>query len=153
MNLKQTGRRVAATLTAVVMLTAIVLLVPTNAAVADQPVVIEDEFTFPDFDPCTGQPDLVTQSVVIKIHEHANTQILLFESTIETELGYQASGHETRVISVQAGHFKTTFNIMASHPETGARYWVKGRVFANLDDGPPVFGPPTFRCIGRASQS
>lgn len=95
-----------------------------SPALADQPRVESEQVIFTDLNPCTGSDNEITIDFTIKIHEHRNNFLLVIDSTVVTDDGFEGTGHET---FVDNGNIVTsTLNFVIDNPETGAKYTVKG---------------------------
>jgi hypothetical protein len=102
-------------------------------ATADPPVESTDSRTFVDVDPCDpSNTDIVTLSWTLKLHEHGNNTVFIFDTTVTTANGYVGTGHETTVVTSNNQLF--TFNIMTTNLDTGAKAKIQGNLKIVQDD-------------------
>lgn len=96
-------------------------------AAADPPVVSTDSRTFVDLDPCDPpNTDVIMHSWTLKLHEHENNTVFIFDSTVTTANGYVGDGHETTVSN--SNNLLITFNFVTDNPDTGEKARVKGNI-------------------------
>lgn len=113
-------------------------------AAADPPVEITDSRTFADVDPCDPSGgDIVTLSWTLKLHEHGNNTVFIFDTTVTTANGYVGTGHETTVVTSNNQLF--TFNIMTTNLDTGAKAKVQGNL--KIVQGEAVVDNFTLTCV------
>jgi hypothetical protein len=106
------------------MLATMIIAAP---AAADPPVELTDSRTFADVDPCDpSSGDIVTLSWTLKLHEHGNNTVFIFDTTVTTANGYVGNGHETTVVT--SNNQVITFNFMTMNPETGAKAKIQGNL-------------------------
>lgn len=119
-------------------------MITTAPAAADPPAELTDSRTFVDLDPC-DQPntDLVTISWTLKLHEHENTTVFIYDSTVTTANGYIGSGHETTVAT--SNNMLITFNFVTENPDTGEKSRVKGNI--KIVQGEAVVDNFTLTCV------
>ena len=103
---------------------------------ADNPVPIEDSFSFPDTNPCTNKPMVVTINVVVRVHEHRNNFVLNIKRSGTTDDGFvmRSGAPETQHWNTVSGAAGSQFKDFWTNPDTGQKFHVRGNV--NV-----VFGP------------
>lgn len=111
------------------------------------PTPIHFSNTFPGQDACTGEPQVVTISGVIWLHElSGGVRLLRWERTITTDTGYEGRG--VRTVVDNGNVFKLTNNDVVSHPD-GRKFLAHGVMVLDLSAEPP--SPRVemggFRCI------
>lgn len=145
-------KKLLAALSAVAMLLATLGASPASA---DKAFVFEDGAEFSDFNPCTGEPQDIMLSVVVKIHEHGNNIVAKVDRAGTTSDGFvMRNGTETQTLNFKSlvGHFSFMDNWY--NPETGAKFQARGVGVAVFGDG-PMADPTEFRvdrfslsCVG-----
>lgn len=70
-----------------------------SPASAQKPPKVEASVTFPEVNPCTGEPQMVTLSWVITVHKNQNNSVATFKTTVETTDGFSGRGTETEVFT------------------------------------------------------
>ena len=101
-------------------LTALAFAVP---AAADPPTVVQFEDVFPDVNPCTDEPMMVTIKTTAFIHEHDAGEVVHAKRTITTSDGFVGRGTESFVDNGQIVRFRFS-DMMAN--ASGDRFRARG---------------------------
>ena len=113
-------------------------------ATADPPVESADSRTFVDVDPCDpSNTDIVTTSWTLKLHEHENNTVFIFDTAVTTANGYIGNGHETTVVT--SNNQMITFNFMTTNPHTGQKATIKGNI--KIVQGEVQVNSFTINCV------
>lgn len=126
-----------------------VVVVMQGTAVADEPVEFTDVRVFEVPNACRA-PDthVVTTVFNVKEHQHNGNTVLVIETEVTTDDGFQGTGHETTIFRDDLR--LTTFGSVLHNPDTGERFTVHGHFKQDLVTGEFVMGSPvpTTRCLG-----
>jgi hypothetical protein len=107
----------------VVGLLSVVALAFAVPAAADAPTEFTYREVFPDVNPCTGGPMMVTLVGTGFLHEHGSREVAHFERTITTSDGFAGRGTESFVYNGRVVRFRFA-DIMTN--ASGDRFRAKG---------------------------
>lgn len=99
-------------ITAVAVITALVMGVFALPAAAEKPIESTASVTFPEVNVCTGEDHIVSIDFVVRVNENKNTTVLRAKSTINTSDGWSGTGVENDVTN--ANRFKVSLNMKVS---------------------------------------
>lgn len=116
-----------------------------SPALADEPSMESEVVTFTDLNPCTGSDNEITIDFGLKIHEHQSNFLLVIDSSVTTDDGFEGSGHET---FVDNGSIVTsTLNFVLDNSDTGAKYTVKSHFTFDIRHGELRVDRFRFNCV------
>ena len=116
-----------------------------GVASADTPETFSDEFTFSDFNPCTGLPQDITIAVDVALHEHRSNFVAIVQRSGTTDDGFVMQGGVERFVENQNG-VSAGFMDMWRNPDTGAKFQAAGKF--RMRGNAPIVDPFKLRCIG-----
>lgn len=116
-----------------------------STAAADRPVEFEDTLVFPEVNPCTNAPMLVTINAEVRLHEHGERFVAIVSRTGSTDDGY-VMDHSVESAVFNGNVFRQGFMDQWRN-EDGSKFQVRG-VFVAPEDGPKV-DRFTLRCLDR----
>lgn len=119
-----------------------------SPASADKPVEFSESGTFPDINPCTGEPMMVTFNVNVRVHEHGERFVVRSSATGTTDDGYVMDhGGGTQVFN--GNNFRSVFTDNWYH-EDGSRFQARGVVVVSGEEPPGevLVDKFTLRCLG-----
>ena len=114
----------------VVALLSVVALAVAAPAAAGAPTEFNFVDVFPDVNPCTGGPMMVTLAATGFVHEHGSREVAHGKRTITTSDGFAGRGTESFVLNGQV--LKFTFNDMMTNA-AGDRFKAHGVVVVDLE--------------------
>ena len=81
----------------IVGLLSVTALAFAGPAAADAPFTETWDDTFPDVNPCTGDPMMVTIAGTVRVHQHGTREVVHGQRTITTSDGFAGRGTESFV--------------------------------------------------------
>ena len=135
-------RKLVSTIVLAALTGLIVTMSPTSA---DAPIIVTDERTFDDVNPCTSEVDTISLFFTVYIHDHKNNFVVHVQRNGITASGYTLlNGQEQFVDNSQVitAHFK---DIWLS--ADGSMFEAAGRFLLNVNQGDVKVDSLALRCI------
>lgn len=101
-------------------------------AAAVQPVEFEAGVTFPDVNPCSGEPHDVTLSWDVALRDNNGATVLTFDTTVTTNDGWSGFGRETEVVNKNRQINSLSIRVGDGN---GSFYMVKGQRRIDVSTG------------------
>ena len=117
-------------------------------AAADPPSSASFEETFPDVNPCTGDPMMVTIRIAIFEHSHGSRYVGRGVRTITTDDGSAGRGTELFVDNGQI--VKSNFTDVMTNAEDGYRFTASGGFVYHIATDTLRVDRFKFNCLGGA---
>lgn len=129
---------------AMAIVTALMMTTIALPALATKPFHVSASQSENRFNPCTGEPHVVTMNWDLKVISNNKTQVIVFDTTLSTSDGWVGEGRETA--ATNPNFLANTFSLRVTNDSDGL-YMVKGRRLVDLDTGETQLSNLDVRCV------